>query len=86
MIKCSELRPNDWKITYNLAQIYMVLGNIQAAKDLHKKASTLMIDGREEVITKLNERLGKWIEEVEAQAKANNNTVNIDKARFDLQR
>ena len=45
-----------------------------------------MIDGREEVITKLNERLGNWIAEVEAQAKANNNTVNIDKARFDLQR
>jgi tetratricopeptide (TPR) repeat protein len=86
MIKCDQLRPNDWKVTYNLAQIYMMLGNIQAAKDLHAKASKLMIDGREDVVTKLNERLGLWIAEVEAQAKANNNTVHIDKNRFDLQR
>ena len=86
MLKCNELRPNDWKITYNLSQIYMMLGNITAAKDFHAKASKLMIDGREEIITKLNERLGLWIAETEAQAKANNNQVNLDMKRFDMQR
>ena len=86
MIKCNELRPNDWKITYNLCQIYMLLGNLQACKDWYKKAQECTIDGREEQIKKLMERLGKWIESVENQAKTNDNKVNLDIRKFDLQR
>lgn len=38
MIKCNELRPNDWKVLYNLAQIYMMLGNMNAAREYYKQA------------------------------------------------
>jgi tetratricopeptide (TPR) repeat protein len=86
MIKANELRPNDWKITYNLCQLYMVLGNLGAARDFYKKALACTIDGRDKEIGKLMERLGKWIEELETQAKANNNNVNLDLGKFDLQR
>ncbi len=30
--------------------------------------------------------LEKWIEETETQAKANNNSINLDIGKFDLQR
>lgn len=86
MIKANELRPNDWKINYNLSQIYMMLGNIGACKQMYESALKCNIDGREEAIKGLMERLKKWIEEIEAQAKANNNAVNIDIKNFDLQR
>lgn len=86
MIKASELRPNDWKITYNLIQIYMLLGQLGTAKETYKKAQDYKIDGREEAITKLMGRLNDWITEVETQASANNNQVNIDVKRFDMQR
>lgn len=86
MIKASELRPNDWKITYNLVQIYLLLGNLGAAKEMYKKAQECKIDGREQAINHLMTRLGAWIEELETQAKNNNNQVNIDVKRFDMQR
>jgi tetratricopeptide (TPR) repeat protein len=86
MLKANELRPNDWKITYNLVQIYMLLGNIPAAKDYYEKAKTYTIDGRDAAIGNLMKRLGDWITEIETQAKTNNNAVNIDIRRFDMQR
>jgi len=86
MIKCDKLRPNDWKITYNLCQIYMILGNLGAARDYFKKAQECKIDGREEQIKSLMNRLENWIKEVETQAKNNNNSVDIDIRKFDIQR
>ena len=85
MIKANQLRPNDWKILYNLCQIYMMLGNINACKDFYAQAKKCNIDGREMAIKGLMERLGKWIEEIETQAKINNQ-VNIDLGKFDMQR
>ena len=86
MIKASELRPNDWKITYNLCQIYMLLGNMAEAKNWFNKAKTCNIDGREDAIKGLMDRLEAWITDVETQAKTNNNQVDIDLRKFDLQR
>lgn len=86
MIKCNEMRPNDWKILYNLCQIYMMLGNLGASRKYYDEALKAKIDGREEAIGALMKRLKGWIDEVEAQAKANNNAVNIDIQKFDLQR
>jgi tetratricopeptide (TPR) repeat protein len=85
MLKANELRPNDWKITYNLVQIYMMLGNLGAARDMYKKAQECKIDGREEQIKHLMTRLDEWIKSVEEQAKTNNR-VDIDIKKFDLQR
>lgn len=86
MLKANELRPNDWKITYNLVQIYMLLGNLNAARDMYKKALECKIDGREPQIKHLMERLNGWITQVEEDAKKNNNSVNLDLRKFDLQR
>jgi len=86
MIKAEELRPGDWKITYNLTQLYLLLGNIGAAKLHYEKALKCKIDGREEPINKLMERLKKWIDSIEEQAKANNNQVHINIGQFDMQR
>ncbi len=86
MIKANELRPNDWKITYNLTQIYLLLGNMVAARQFFEKAKTCKIDGREKAIDHLMKHLENWITELETQAKNNNNAVNIDLKRFDLQR
>jgi hypothetical protein len=86
MIKANELRPNDWKISYNICQIYMLLGNMAAAKEWFKKAQGCMIDGREAAIKGLMDRLEAWIKELEEQAKNNNNNVNIDIRKFDMQR
>ena len=85
MIKANQLRPNDWKILYNLCQIYMMLGNINACKDFYEQAKKCNIDGREEAIGALMERLGKWIKEVEKQAQISK-TVDIDLGKFDMQR
>lgn len=85
MLKANELRPNDWKILYNLSQIYMLLGNLTACKEYYELALKTKIDGREEAIKGLMLRLKNWIDEVESQAK-NNNTVNIDIRKFDMQR
>lgn len=86
MLKCDTLRPNDWKINYNLAQIYMMLGNMSATREWFKKAQGCMIDGREKEIGALMKRLEDWIIEVETQAKNNNNNVSIDIKKFDMQR
>ncbi len=86
MIKANELRPNDWKITYNLIQLYMLLGNLPAAKEFYKKAQEYKIDGREKPISDLMKRLGDWIAEIEAQAAKSENQVSIDLKRFDMQR
>jgi hypothetical protein len=45
-----------------------------------------VIDGREKEIKKLMDRLENWIKEVEDQAAKNNNAVNIDIRKFDIQR
>ena len=86
MLKASELKPNDWKILYNISQIYMLLGNLGACKKYYDDALKCNIDGREEAIKKLMARLKSWIDSVEDQAKNNNNQVNIDLQKFDLQR
>lgn len=85
MLKANELRPNDWKILYNLSQIYMMVGNINACKGFYEQAKKFVIDGREEQIGRLMERLGKWIAEIEELAKINK-TVDIDLKKFDMQR
>jgi len=85
MIKANELRPDDWKIVYNIAQIYMMVGNLAETRKYYEQAQKCMIDGREEQINKLMERLGKWIKEVEEQAKESGK-VNIDIGKFDMQR
>ena len=85
MLKANELRPNDWKITYNLSQIYMSLGNLSAAKDFYEKAKLCKIDGRETQIGNLMARLGQWIEQVESQAKEGK-PINLDIKQFDMQR
>jgi tetratricopeptide (TPR) repeat protein len=86
LLKCNELRPNDWKVTYNLTQVYMMLGHMTAAREWFDKASKCKIDGREEVIGSLMNRLKAWMDSVDKQAKENNNQVNIDIKKFDLQR
>jgi hypothetical protein len=86
MIKADELRPNDWKITYNMCQIYLLIGHLATAKVWYKKAGECNIDGREKEINRLMERLGKWIESIETQAKSNDNKVNLDLGKFDMQR
>jgi hypothetical protein len=86
MIKANDLRPNDWKISYNICQLYMLLGNINASKDWFAKAKLCNIDGREVAIGNLMTRLETWITEVEAQAKANGNAINLDIGKFDMQR
>jgi len=84
--KANELRPKDWKVLYNTSQIYLLLGNMNSAKKYYEEATQCTIDGREEIINKLNKRLKSWIDEIENQAKTNNNQVQIDLGKFDLQR
>ena len=85
MLKASELRPGDWKINYNLTQLYVLLGNLPQARVLYNKTLTCTIDGREKVIATLMGRLDTWITQIEAQASANN-AINIDVKQFDMQR
>lgn len=85
-IKAMELRPDDWKLTYNLVQIYMILGHLPLAKQTYEKALKLNIDGREEQIGNLMKRLGGWLADIEKQAKENGNKVDIDLLKFDMQR
>ncbi len=85
MIKCNELHPNDWKVVYNLSQIYMMLGNLKAARDFFAQAQKRNIDGREEQIKRLMDRLDKWISEIEEKAKESK-TVELDLKKFDMQR
>ena len=86
MIKANELRPNDWKISYNLVQIYMLLGNLGEAKNWYTKAEACTIDGRADAIKALMEHLKEWMEQVELYAKEHNNTVSIDTKHIDMQR
>lgn len=81
-----KLRPNDWKLTYNICQVYMLLGNMGASKKFYEDATKCTIDGREEAIAGLMKRLKEWIDSVEESAKANNNQVTIDLKRVDMQR
>jgi len=85
MTKCNELRPNDWKIVYNLSQIYMMLGNLKAAREFFTQAQKCNIDGREEQIGRLMDRLDKWLKEIEEKAKESK-TVELDLKKFDMQR
>lgn len=85
MLKANELRPNDWKITYNLTQLYILLGNLQEARRLYNKAKECTIDGREAAIGNLMMRLNEWLTQMEEQAKLNN-SINVDVKKFDLQR
>lgn len=85
-LKAMELRKNDWKLTYNLAQIYLVLGHLPLARKTYEDALKFNIDGRETQIKALMDRLGKWIDEIEKQAKENGNKVDIDLLKFDMQR
>jgi len=84
--KANELKPNDWKVLYNMAQVYLMLGNMNASKKFYEEASKCNIDGREVVIGNLMKRLGAWIEEIEKQAKENKNQVQLDLGKFDMQR
>jgi len=86
MLKAAELRPTDWKLNYNICQIFMVLGNIKECKKYFEIASSCTIMGREDVINKLMVRLKDWIESVEKQAKENNNHIDLDLKKFDMQR
>jgi hypothetical protein len=86
MIKANELRPNDWKISYNICQLYMLLGNLKASREWFAKAKECNIDGREVAIGNLMTRLETWMNEVEEQAKANGNAINLDIGKFDMQR
>ena len=85
-LKAMEIRKDDWKLTYNLTQIYMILGHLPLAKETFQKAAKLNIDGREEQIKGLMDRLGGWIDSIEKQAKEQNNRVDIDLLKFDMQR
>ena len=85
MLKANELKPKDWKVLYNICQIYLMLGNITLAKDFFTQAKLCKIDGREEVINTLMDRLEKWITEIEEQAKTSPQ-VSMDLGKFDMQR
>jgi len=85
-LKAMELRKDDWKLTYNLVQIYLILGHLPLAKKTFEDANKLGIAGREEQIGNLMRRLGKWIDEIEKQAKTEGNRVDIDLLKFDIQR
>jgi tetratricopeptide (TPR) repeat protein len=85
MLKANGLKPKDWKVLYNITQIYLMVGNIAMARNFYTQAKQCTIDGREVVINNLMDRLDKWITEIEEQAKTNPQ-VTIDIGRFDMQR
>lgn len=85
MIKANELKPKDWKVLYNISQIYIMIGNIKAARDFYNQAKLYTIDGREVVIGNLMDRLDKWIAEIEEKSKTSNQ-FDINMGRFDMQR